>query len=212
MEAGTAGARCAIHPDRLAEGTCKRCGNFACAECSAAGFDAGTLCVTCASTVAESRYHVVPVWRFVLMSLLTNGLYQLYWFWKNWSQVKRADGSNIWPLPRAVFGGVTYFMLLTDLNTQLSLRNMHRELSVGLGVGVLAGSVLRGFPGLYSLLGLSTILFLLPAVTAANDLASEASRQAAAAWRWRHTLLVLCGIPFTALSVIGLLAPGTGAK
>lgn len=41
------GARCAIHPDRSAEHTCARCGNYMCTECaSGAGAD---ICATCAS-------------------------------------------------------------------------------------------------------------------------------------------------------------------
>lgn len=202
-----AGARCALHPERDAIGTCRRCGNFACVECSASGFHTGTLCVTCQRTAVESRYHVVPMWRFLLLSVLTFGAYQMYWFWKNWTRVKRADGSDIWPIPRALFAGFTYFSLLTDLNTQLVARESKRHLSSGLAVGFILAGILYRLPDPYSLLSLTTILFLTPAVTAMRELASEAAIAEGARWQLRHTLLLLAAVPFFTLAVLGLTMP-----
>jgi hypothetical protein len=46
------GARCAIHPERAAERTCVRCGNYMCSECGA-GEQPG-ICLTCASRVGPA--------------------------------------------------------------------------------------------------------------------------------------------------------------
>ena len=43
------GARCAMHPERVAERTCVRCGNYMCSDCAASG-DTG-ICLTCANRV-----------------------------------------------------------------------------------------------------------------------------------------------------------------
>jgi len=206
-----AGARCAIHPDRQAAGTCKRCGNFACAECDASGFDSGTLCITCAKTVVASRYHVVPLWRFALLSVLTCGAYGVYWFWKNWSQVKRADGSDIWPIPRALFAGFTYFSLITDINTQLALRNAPSKLSTGLGIGFLVTGALYRLPAPYWIVSLASFVFLIPAVNAITSLASQAAIANGAGWRVRHTLLVIVAVPIFLLGMVGSFMPDEGA-
>jgi hypothetical protein len=48
-----AGALCALHPDRQAVGTCRRCGNFACGDCNQNG--AQTLCPTCSLLLGPSQ-------------------------------------------------------------------------------------------------------------------------------------------------------------
>jgi hypothetical protein len=198
-------ARCAVHPDRRAEGTCKRCGNYACAECNAIGFDSGVLCLQCAQSVGESRYHVVPLWRFVLFCVLTFGTYPVYWFWRNWSSIKRRDGSDIWPIPRAIFAGFTYFSLITDINTQLTLRGSSRRLSTGLGIGFLASSALYRLPDPYDMISVVAFGFLVPAVLAIRELASAAALEKAG-WRARHTVALLVAVPFCAVALFGLLA------
>jgi hypothetical protein len=45
VEAPTPSAACAIHPERTAQGTCERCGNYACELCSEAGQQG--MCPTC---------------------------------------------------------------------------------------------------------------------------------------------------------------------
>ena len=212
MNQAIAGARCAIHPDRSAQGTCKRCGNFACVECNTSGLDSDPLCITCAQNVVESRYHVVPMWRFVLLSLMTFGIYDLYWFWKNWSLVKRADGSDIWPIARAFFAAFSYFSLLTDINTRLALRNSTRELSTALGVGFLVMNALHRLPDPYWLISLFAFLFLVPAVNAIRELASAAAIAEGARWRVRHTVLMVIVVPFFLLAAIGTLLPDEQAE
>lgn len=207
-----AGARCALHPERPALGTCRRCGNFACNECSAEGFHTGTLCVTCQRTSAESRYHVVPLWRFLLLTVLTFGVYELYWFWKTWSRVKRADGSDIWPIARTIFAGFTYFSLLTDLNTQLAARGSTRQLSTGLAIGFLLCGITYRLPDPWSFLSIVSVLFLIPAVNAVRELASEAAIAEGERWQLRHTLLMVVCVPFFVLAAIGLALPEDAAQ
>lgn len=188
--------RCAVHPEQVAEGACARCGNYACSACNVSTNAARTLCTQCGSLADESRYHVVPVWRFVLFSVLTHNAYPVYWFWKNWSQIKRCDNSDIWPIPRAVFGGFTYFMLLTDINTQFVTRGSTRSLTTALGVGFLVCGALYRLPKPYELLSLLACLFVIPAVHAIRELASEAAIRKSG-WSTRHTVaLIPCILVF----------------
>ncbi len=50
------GAKCAVHPDRVASRTCTRCGNFTCDECNANGTEA--LCPTCRAHVGGDAFPV----------------------------------------------------------------------------------------------------------------------------------------------------------
>ena len=64
-----------------------------------------------------------------------------------------------------------------------------------------------GLPDPYSLLSVLTVLFLMPAVTAVHDLASETVRAEASVWRLRHTLLLVVAVPLFAAAVLGTLSP-----
>ena len=50
------GAKCAIHPDRIATRTCSRCGNFTCEECNAAGVEA--MCPTCRNLTGANAFPI----------------------------------------------------------------------------------------------------------------------------------------------------------
>ena len=200
------GARCAVHPDREALGACRRCGNFACQACGTE-LAKGLVCAACAETVAGSRYHAVPVGRFAFFQVATFGGYGLYWFWKNWSMIKHQDGSDIWPVARAIFASFSYFALLEDLNTRLALRNRPRALSPGLAIGYLVWGALWRLPDPYWLISLGQFAFLLPAVSAIRGLASDAARKEGARWRVRHTILAIASSLFMVLGVFGALLP-----
>lgn len=60
-------------------------------------------------------YHGVPTWRFVVMYLMTLGLYSVYWVYKSWNFIKKRDGSNIWPFWRGVFTPVWILGLAQDI-------------------------------------------------------------------------------------------------
>lgn len=52
---------------------------------------------------SPATYFEAPPTRFVILSILTLPLYFIYWQYKNWQAIKRADKSHIWPFWRAVF-------------------------------------------------------------------------------------------------------------
>jgi hypothetical protein len=189
-------ARCAVHADRIASGACKLCGAQTCGDCNVAGFQRGIVCKVCARTTQPSRFYVVPGWRFMLFGVLTAGLYILYWFWKNWKRIKETDGSDIWPIPRTLFSGITSFMLITEINTQLALRDKGDRLSAGLGILYLLSNGLSRMPHPYWMLApLISGLILLPLVNAIGTVASEAALAESKRWRTRHTVLTLISTP-----------------
>lgn len=63
------GAKCAIHPDRVATRTCTRCGNFTCEECNVGGSE--QLCPSCRTLVGgetfpftRSSFSFDGIWNF----------------------------------------------------------------------------------------------------------------------------------------------------
>jgi len=48
-------------------------------------------------------FYVVSLNKFLILFVATIGMYQLYWFYNNWSLYKLSSGEKIWPIPRAIF-------------------------------------------------------------------------------------------------------------
>src|SRR4051812_24345977 len=54
----------------------------------------------------EPAYHHVSPVKFIIYSICSLGLYNTYWFYKNWRYVRDRDGSNIRPFWRAIFSPI----------------------------------------------------------------------------------------------------------
>ncbi len=67
----------------------------------------------------SDRYYVVAPLKFLLLSILTFGLYFVYWFYQNWRQIKESDNSDIWPVPRAIFYIFFAHALLADVDKRV---------------------------------------------------------------------------------------------
>lgn len=54
---------------------------------------------------AESSYHFLAISskRLIVLSLLTLGLYVMYWFFKQWKAFQKMHGLKIYPLVRSIF-------------------------------------------------------------------------------------------------------------
>lgn len=54
--------------------------------------------VTPSPTVELQAFYVVSQRKFLTLFILTLGIYQLFWAYKNWQQFKLANGGDIWPV------------------------------------------------------------------------------------------------------------------
>jgi hypothetical protein len=57
-----------------------------------------------ADVTQEPPLFAVSAFKLVIMSVFTLGLYQIYWFYRNWSCIKERDRSRILPALRSIFG------------------------------------------------------------------------------------------------------------
>src|SRR5262249_4420660 len=60
-------------------------------------------------------YHHVSKLKFCIFSLVSFGLYELYWFYKNWKYIRNRDHSDIWPFWRALFSPIWCHGLVKDI-------------------------------------------------------------------------------------------------
>jgi len=52
---------------------------------------------------AGREFYVVSKTKFLVLFFATFGLYGIYWFYRHWSQYKRASGEKMLPVMRAIF-------------------------------------------------------------------------------------------------------------
>jgi len=63
----------------------------------------------------EPAYHHVSKIKFIIYSICSLGLYDLWWCYKNWCFIRDRDGSNIRPFWRAVFHLIWCYPLTNDI-------------------------------------------------------------------------------------------------
>ncbi|MBX9900533.1 MAG: hypothetical protein K2Y28_07070 [Burkholderiaceae bacterium] len=49
------------------------------------------------------EFYVVSSRKFLTLFIATFGMYQIYWFYKNWTYYKQRHGDDMWPAVRAIF-------------------------------------------------------------------------------------------------------------
>jgi hypothetical protein len=69
--------------------------------------------------------YVVSTRKFWVLQIATMGLYQLYWFYRNWTLYKELTNSSIWPVPRAIFS----IFFARSLNTIVDKRIKRQQLT-----------------------------------------------------------------------------------
>ena len=56
-----------------------------------------------ASKLASNAPFVVSTRKLITLQIFTLGLYSIYWFYKNYKNIKASSGEKIWPVPRSIF-------------------------------------------------------------------------------------------------------------
>lgn len=131
----------------------------------AAGGDAAT------EEVPSAPYFAVSPLKLVVMSFCTLFLYQVYWFYKNWSLVKARERSNIIPAIRSVFA----FFFCYSLFSKIRDTAQEDHVAVALPAGPLAAlwiviTLIQMLPAPYWLVSFAAVFVLLPVQIAANHI------------------------------------------
>ena len=155
-----------------------------------------------------------PVSRFKLfvMSLVTFGLYQIFWFYKNWQLFKAATGSNISPFWRAFFNGLFCYSLITKITNRAKLRGIDTNFSPFLLTVAWFGLALCAqLPKPYLLVSFLSVIVLLPVQETVNELNSLAApnhnpNDRFSVW---NILTIAVGGSLTVLAIVGILMPAT---
>jgi len=162
---------------------------------------------------SQAPFFAVSPLKLVVMSIFTFGLYELYWFYKNWQYLKLREKENISPFWRAFFGIFFCYSLFSEI------REWQKELGKGqmpagwLTFGWIVTTMAYRLPDPLWLVSMASVAFLVPVQKVANDINREEAPEhdpnnkiQGANW----VGIVLGGLVF-ALALFGTFAPDNPA-
>jgi hypothetical protein len=180
---------CPNHPETVADQTCAFCRKQFCDSCVVHVGDQ-PLCAACKEErIREMKsgvptplnstgpeYWPIGVRRLAVMTVATLGLYQLIWFYQQWTWIKRRDGRNISPIGRTLFSVFFMRQLFEDINKHGRARdNVPKLHSVALIVWWLICQVATNAPTPWSLLSSLAVFTFLPPQRAINAINLQAA-------------------------------------
>lgn len=106
-----------------------------------------------------SAYHHVSTTKFVIYSICSWTIYDVYWFYRNWQFIRVRDGVKIRPFWRAIFSPLWCYSLAEDVATRSG--NVNRPMITIVALSYFVLSFAWWLPDLYFLVGLLTFVPLL---------------------------------------------------
>jgi hypothetical protein len=194
---------------------CAKCGipasantNF-CANCGDS-LSQALLISTDGATTTSGYFFTTSTLKLVLMSICTAGVYELYWFYKNWVLIKKRTGQNIMPFWRAFFSPIWAYSCFNHIKTTAANNDIQASLSTGfLAITYFILQGLWRLPDPYWLISFLSFLPVLPA----NTLALKLNKQLISGFQnntkftgWNWVGLVLGGL-LILLSIVGAFIP-----
>lgn len=159
---------------------------------------------------AMPLYFAVSRSKLIVMSLCTFGIYEIYWFYKNWKLVKERKGGNIRPFWRAFFAVFFCHALFKSIRDSGNSYGFGSDINPGwLAVGYLGLSVTWRLPDPFWLVSLLTFLPLLPAQKLASNMHAKIAPSADRNDRFsgKNIAVLILGAILSLLAIVGTFMP-----
>lgn len=160
-------------------------------------------------------YFPVSPLKLVVMSVFTFGLYEFYWFYKNWRLVTDREDpgmSRAWnvfsSIARASFTVFFCYSLFMRIQDSADEQEVPVSLASGfLAIGWIVTWFLGGLPDFWWLLSFGSVFFVLPVQKAVNRINAAASPGHDANRRFTlwNIAIVLAGVALIAFALYGTL-------
>ena len=117
--------------------------------------------------VEEQR--IISLNRFIFLSVISMGLYPIWWIFEAWRFFMQKDQLNIMPAARAIFAIFFIYPLLNRIQNDAEAQGYQKKFSSALMcVGYIGWSLLAQLPDPYWLISVAAFAFLIPAFQALN--------------------------------------------
>lgn len=91
--------------------------------------------------IAEQIYHPVSVTKFVILSVVSLGVYPVFWSFMNWRWARHVDNQDVSPGWRAFFMALTNFGLFDRMASRVGGFDTFRSINVLLAIIILTGEI-----------------------------------------------------------------------
>lgn len=157
---------------------------------------------------AIDEQKIISTERFIFLSIISFGLYEVYWIYKAWKFFKQKENTDINPAARAIF---SLFFLNSLLEKILSLARAkgYKEgySASGLTFGFIVCNFLSRLPDPFWLLSFLSIVFLIKPFTVlsyAKENSDDFVTTDQYSFSNRQILLIVLGSAFWLLVLLGL--------
>lgn len=164
----------------------------------------------------ETPFFAVSIVKLVVMTILTFGLYETYWEYKQWKRIQKQGAPSISPFWRTFFGLFFIHELFKLIRMRTEEEALPKTLPLGVLTGIYVGAVLISrFDRTDGWLGFAGLFLTIPVAMAQHEinqlhakLAPDADRNGRfTAW---NIIIGEIGLIAWALIVIGELLPDPG--
>jgi hypothetical protein len=162
----------------------------------------------------DPRWFMVGVPKLAVMMVATFGLYQLYWFYKQWDRVRDA-GDNLSPAARSLFSLIfCYSLFRRIIDSTHAVGVQTRSPAWLLTVGFILPSLMWRADGPEAFLGLLAFVPLVAAQRIANSVAlgQGSTEDRNTRLTWRNWVVVVIGSIFLGLVLLGLALDARGGR
>ena len=116
-------------------------------------------------------YFAVSPLKLVVMSVCTMGIYELYWFYKNWVLIKDREKIDIMPFWRSFFAYFFCYSFFKKVQASAVAVSLDKPITPGLlATGWIIITVLWKLPDPFWLITYFAVIFLLPIQAMVNDI------------------------------------------
>jgi hypothetical protein len=120
---------------------------------------------------AEPLFFPVSITKLIVLSTFTLGIYEFYWFYKNWRLIRQREKSDISPFWRTFFGYFYCHAMFRRVREQQARLEGSSSLSADLlAAGWIIASLVWLLPDPYLLLSFLAVLFMVPVQRVAERL------------------------------------------
>ena len=157
----------------------------------------------------QAPYFAVSPVKFAAMSICTFGIYEFFWFYKNWVHIKQREQTGIQPFWRAFFAVFFCYQCFSRVRADTELLRQASFPAGPLAIGWIVVTLVAAVPGPYFLLSLVSFLFVLPVQAAANRVNAALApgydpNARFSAWNWTA---IVAGSIAIVLAVVGVFVP-----
>lgn len=157
------------------------------------------------------EFELVSVQKFILLTVLSLGLYQIWWSYKTWKFFKDKDSLDIIPAARAIFLIIFLYSLFERIQEFSKSKGYSKNFSsIGYFLGFIGLSLSSRLPDPYWTVSFFSMFCFVPAIESLNN-GIKASEDYNVIERrkfnYRQIIIIIIGTVLWLLILIGIFLP-----